>query len=110
LKGCFDLEQIKISKGELAKKTGILEIEDLKEGFDAIGGYDEVKEFINQKIIQVIYNPERAVEFAIPLPRGILLFGPPGTGKTLFAKTLAKTIELPFINLKTENIYSSLLG
>jgi SpoVK/Ycf46/Vps4 family AAA+-type ATPase len=110
LKGHFDLEQIKISKGELVKKTGILEIEEPKEDFDSIGGYEEVKEFINNKIIKVIHNPERAASFAIPLPRGILLFGPPGTGKTLFARALAKKVKLPFINFKTENIYSPWLG
>jgi SpoVK/Ycf46/Vps4 family AAA+-type ATPase len=110
LKGRFDLEQIKISKGDLVKKTGILEIEEPKEDFDAIGGYEEVKEFIKQKIIRVLHNPERASKFAIPLPRGILLFGPPGTGKTLFAKALAREVKLPFINFKTENIYSPLLG
>jgi SpoVK/Ycf46/Vps4 family AAA+-type ATPase len=110
LKGRFDLEQIKISKGELVKKTGILEIEEPKEDFESIGGYGEVKEFIDQKIIKVMHSPERAAKFAVPLPRGILLFGPPGTGKTLFARALAKRVKLPFINFKTENIYSPWLG
>jgi AAA+ superfamily predicted ATPase len=109
-KGRFDLEQIKISKGELVKKTGILETEEPKEGFEVIGGYQPVKDFIEEKIIKVIHHPERAKKFAIPLPRGILFFGPPGTGKTLFAKALAKTIKLPFINFRTENIYSMWLG
>lgn len=106
----FDLEQIKKLKSELVKKTGVLEVEEPKEGFEAIGGYDVVKEFIAQKIIKVIHNPERAREWALATPRGILLFGPPGTGKTLFAKSLAKEIAYPFINFKTENIYGSLLG
>jgi len=110
LKGCFDLEQIKISKGQLVKKTGILEIEEPTEDFDSIGGYEEVKDFINNKVIKVLHNPERAETFAIPLPRGILFFGPPGTGKTLFARALAKRVKLPFINFKTENIYSPWLG
>ena len=109
-KGCFDLEQIKISKGEIVKKTGILEIEEPKEDFDAIGGYEEVKNFINRKIIDIIYEKKSAEEYAVPLPRGILLFGPPGTGKTLFARALAKRVKLPFINFKTENIYSPWLG
>jgi SpoVK/Ycf46/Vps4 family AAA+-type ATPase len=110
LRHCFDLEQIKVSKGELVKKTGVLEIEEPREGFDAIGGYEELKKFIRDKIINVMHNPERAKKFAIPIPRGILLFGPPGTGKTLFAKALAKEVKLPFINFKTESIYSPWLG
>jgi len=106
----FDLEQIKVCKGELVKKTGVLEIEEPREGFGVIGGYEPVKEFISRFMVNVIRNQDRARRFALPLPRGILFFGPPGTGKTLFAKSLAKTIEYPFINLKTESIYSPWLG
>jgi SpoVK/Ycf46/Vps4 family AAA+-type ATPase len=110
IKRTFDLEEIKTLKGELVKKSGVLEIEDPKEGFEAIGGYNEVKMFIREKIVNVLQNQYRAKKFAIPLPRGILFFGPPGTGKTLFAKALAKKIQLPFINMRTENIYSKWLG
>jgi len=109
-RNCFDLEQIKTAKGQIIRKTGILEIEEPREDFEAIGGYGKVKDFIDKKIIRVLEKPELAATFAIPLPRGILLFGPPGTGKTLFARALAKRIKLPFINLRTENIISKWLG
>jgi SpoVK/Ycf46/Vps4 family AAA+-type ATPase len=110
LKNQFDMEQIKILKGGIVRKTGILEVEEPEEGFEAIGGYEDVKEFIKKKIIRVLHDREQATRFAIPLPRGILLFGPPGTGKTIFARALAKEVKLPFINFKTENIYSPWLG
>lgn len=122
LRGSFDLEQIRVSKGELVKATGLLEIEEPKleiekpkekeqtNGFEDIGGYEEVKRFIDEEIVKVMYDRERAKKLAVPLPRGILFFGPPGTGKTLFAKALAKKVKLPFIHLKTENIYSKWLG
>lgn len=106
----FDLEEIKALKEDVVKKTGILEIKEPQEGFEVIGGYEPIKNFIRQKIIKVLHNPELARKFAIPIPRGILLFGPPGTGKTLFAKALSKEIKLPFLNFKTENIYSRWLG
>jgi len=107
----FDLEQIKVSKGDLIKKTGILEIKEPKEGkgFKRIGGYQVVKDFIQRKIIDAMHK-ESFKRFAVPLPRGILLFGPPGNGKTLFAEALAEAIKLPFIRLKTENIYGRFLG
>jgi len=111
VKGHFDLEHIKTSKGEIVEKTGILEVEEPTEGFDSIGGYSEVKQFIDKKIIDVMMRtPTRAAKFAIHPPRGILLFGPPGTGKTLFARALARKVQLPFINMRTENIYGSWLG
>lgn len=110
LKGDFDLENIKISKGDQVKKSGVLEVDEPVENFDVIGGYEELKQFISRKIIRTLNMRERADMFDVPLPRGILLFGPPGTGKTLFARALAKEIQLPFINFKTENIYSQFLG
>jgi len=107
----FDLYEIKRSKSELVKKAAILEIDEPSEGFEAIGGYQVVKDFVQKKIVDVImHKAERAREFGISPPRGILFFGPPGTGKTLFAKALAKAVQLPFLNLKTENIYRQWLG
>ncbi len=108
--GRFDLEGIKASKGSAISSTGLLDIETPGVGFAGIGGYEAVKDFISRNIVRVLAEPERAGQFAVPLPRGILLFGPPGTGKTLFARALATEIHLPFIRLRTENIYSKWVG
>jgi len=97
-------------KGELIKQEEIVEILDPKGGFELVGGYTGVKDFVRQNIVQVLAEPERAAQYGVPLPRGLLLFGPPGTGKTLFAKAIAGETNLPFINFKTENLYSELLG
>lgn len=106
----FDLEHISKAKGGLIAATGLLEIDAPSVDFSCIGGYQSVKDFIKNKVIRVLSEPERASQFAIPLPRGVLLFGPPGTGKTLFSQALANEVHLPFIRLRTENIYSSLVG
>lgn len=106
----FDLERIKRSKSEIVERSGILEVEEPRGGFEAIGGYEAVKRFIGRKIVEVVRHPALAQAFALAPPRGVLFFGPPGTGKTLFAKSLAKAVELPFINFKTENIYGRFLG
>lgn len=110
LRRSFDLEQVKTLKGEAVKKTGMLEVEEPRHGFDAIGGYEPLKHFISRKIIDVILNPGKASRFGLRLPRGILFFGPPGGGKSLFATALAKEVKLPFMRLRTENIYSQFLG
>jgi len=107
----FDLEMIKDLKSALITQSdNLTEIEEPEGGFENIGGYNAVKEFVRRYVIDVLKNPARAVRLALPLPRGILLFGPPGTGKTLFARALARETMLPFINLKTENLYSKWLG
>ena len=106
----FPLFTIKNLKSSLVKRSGVLEVKDPELGFQDIGGYAVIKEFIQKYVINVLRYADRAKRFALPLPRGILLFGPPGTGKSLFANALAREVNLPFINLVTENIYSKWLG
>jgi len=97
-------------KNEMIRKSEVVEIVEPEYGFEAIGGYDYLKEFIKLNIIKVLRNPEKARRLGLRPPRGLLLFGMPGTGKTLFAKALAKELEIPFLEMKTENIVSSLYG
>lgn len=106
----FPLFTIKNLKSGLVKRSGVLEVKDPELGFQDIGGYQVIKDFIQKYVINVLRFADRAKRFALPLPRGILLFGPPGTGKSLFANALAREVNLPFINLVTENIYSKWLG
>jgi SpoVK/Ycf46/Vps4 family AAA+-type ATPase len=106
----FSVGRIKTLKSELVKKSGVLEVTDPRATFDDIGGYQVNKDFVRRYIINVLARPDRARRLGVPLPRGLLLFGPPGTGKSLFANALASEVNLPFINLVTENIYSKWLG
>ena len=106
----FDIEKIKEIKSDLIRRSDLIEVVEPEVGFDSIGGYGEMKIFIKNNIIDVLKNEGRAKKLALRLPRGILLFGPPGTGKTYFAKALAKETNLPFINMKTENLFSKYLG
>jgi SpoVK/Ycf46/Vps4 family AAA+-type ATPase len=106
----LDASAIKDLKSEFIKRSEFLEIEEPGGGFEIVGGYQVVKNFIKKEIVAVLKDPERATKLLKPLPRGVILFGPPGTGKTLFAKALAKEANMPFINLKTENLYSQWLG
>jgi len=97
-------------KNEMIRKSEVVEIVEPEYGFEAIGGYDYLKEFVKYNIIKVLKNPEKARRLGLRPPRGLLLFGMPGTGKTLFAKALSKELEIPFLEMKTENIVSSLYG
>ncbi|GEM_PF-288605 len=106
----FDVAKVKNLKSELVRKSGTLEIREPHYTFHDIGGYDAVKQFISKYIINVLEDSERAARFSLPLPKGILFFGPPGTGKSLFANALASEIQLPFLRLVTENIYSKWFG
>jgi len=106
----FDLNIMKELKSEMVKRSRVLEVRDPQFSFKDIGGYHAIKDFISKYIINVLKRPEKARYFGLGLPKGLLFFGPPGTGKSLFANALASEVQLPFINLVTENIYSKWLG
>lgn len=106
----FDPTVMKELKSEMVKRSKILEVRDAQYSFADIGGYHAIKDFIIKYMINVLKRPERARYFGLGLPKGLLFFGPPGTGKSLFANALASEVQLPFINLVTENIYSKWLG
>lgn len=106
----IDLDTVKQFKADFIRRSEMLEIEDPSIGFEDVGGYAGVKRMVQNNLVRALQQRDRAERAALPLPRGILIFGPPGTGKTLFAKALAKETNLPFINLKTENLFSKYLG
>ena len=106
----FDPDIMKELKSEMVKRSKVLEVRDPQFSFNDIGGYHAIKEFVQKYIINVLKKPEKARHFGLGLPKGLLFFGPPGTGKSLFANALASEVQLPFINLLTENIYSKWLG
>lgn len=106
----FEPDIMKELKSELVKRSGVLEVRDPQFSFKDIGGYHAIKDFVSKYIINVLKRPEKARRFGLGLPKGLLFFGPPGTGKSLFSNALASEVQLPFINLVTENIYSKWLG
>lgn len=111
LKKTFSPETLAVLKSEVIRQSDLVEVQEPdRRGFGIVGGYQAVKRLITDKFIRVLKARARAERFGVPLPRGLLLFGPPGTGKTLFAKALSGEINLPFIHLRTENLYSKWLG
>ena len=65
--------------------------------FDDIGGYDDVKSEIMQRLAFFTGLEQGRSDLAWLrsqlLPRALLLYGPPGTGKTLIAHAIASVID-----------------
>ena len=57
-----------------------------------IGGLDEQIEAITDAVELPFLHQDLFREYALPAPKGILLYGPPGCGKTLIAKAVANSL------------------
>ncbi|KAJ6850178.1 uncharacterized protein M6B38_266230 [Iris pallida] len=79
--------------------------EELRVGFEDVGGLDDVKEALRESVILPLRRPElfSRGQLRNPCKRGILLFGPPGTGKTLLARAVAAEAGANLINLSTSS-------
>ncbi|RLM42036.1 ATP-binding protein [Haloarcula sp. Atlit-47R] len=78
--------------------------------FADIGGYYDVKEALNQRILKplrtTLEGDDRYERFGIQPSRGIMFYGPPGTGKTMFARALAGELGIPFVELSPGDVTS----
>ncbi|MEM3341616.1 MAG: ATP-binding protein, partial [Thermoplasmata archaeon] len=107
----INTSEIGLAKARMLSARDVLAVEmNPAGGFETVGGYDVLKDFIRQSLIEPYKNRSLAVRLGIGFPRGIILFGNPGTGKTLIAKAVAKECGLPFVYLRTENIKRSFVG
>ena len=111
IEGTISKDHIRQTKTDLINKSDLVEVEmDIQHGFERIGGYEPLKDFVRDNIIDIVQHREEAEKYGIRIPKGILLFGQGGTGKTVFVQALAKELSLPFIKLDSSNIFRSLVG
>ena len=62
---------------------------------------------LQQKVLFVIKNPEKARKYRLSPPNGMLLYGPPGCGKTFFAEKFAEEAALNYITIKGSDVGST---
>jgi SpoVK/Ycf46/Vps4 family AAA+-type ATPase len=94
-------------KAATVKKNGILEIVTVKESLDSIGGLDVLKDWLVKRRDAFT---RKAVEYGLPMPKGLLIVGVPGTGKSLTAKATASVFGRPLLKLDAGKLYGSLVG
>ena len=106
----FKIEYISALKREQVRKQGILQILKPEYDFRRIGGYNSVKNFIKERIIDVFANPELANELQVNPLRSLLLFGIPGSGKSVLAKALAYETKLPLFLFQPGTVMDKYVG
>lgn len=77
--------------------------------FNDVVGMDEVKDKLNDVILQV-KNYDKYKAWDIKPIRGILLHGPSGTGKSYISEAFANEIDAEFFPLSTADILHKYLG
>ena len=88
-------------------RSGLLEIQEVGESLEDIGGLDVLKDWLVQR--RDAFG-ERARDYGLPSPRGLLIIGVPGTGKSLTAKATASILGRPLLRLDAGRIFGGLVG
>jgi len=95
-------------KKQLIRRNGILDYIEEDETLKSIGGLDELKLWLRQRSNAFT---ERAREYGLPQPKGMLILGVPGCGKSLIAKTTSRLWGLPLLRLDMGRVYDgSMVG
>lgn len=103
-----EVDIILSEKKQLIRRNGILEYIEEDETLDAIGGLEELKHWLRQRSNAF---SERARDYGLPQPKGMLILGVPGCGKSLIAKTTSRLWGLPILRLDMGRVYDgSMVG
>lgn len=78
--------------------------------FADVGGLDEVKQDIQQRILHPLKNPELYRQYGRQAGGGILLYGPPGCGKSLLARAIAGEIDARWMEVGIHEILDMWVG
>ena len=94
-------------KAQTVKRNGLLELVEVREGLQDIGGLDVLKDWLVRR--RDAFSA-KAVAYGLPSPKGLLIVGIPGTGKSLTAKATASVFGRPLLKLDAGKLYGSLVG
>jgi len=106
--GTADPGKISQDKKQIVARGGVLEWFDPDpRGFDLVGGLANLKEWLKERKSGF---SDRAVQYGLPNPKGILCVGVPGGGKSLTAKCTAAAWQVPLLRMDVGALYGGLVG
>jgi SpoVK/Ycf46/Vps4 family AAA+-type ATPase len=97
------------AKRKMVQQDGLLEYWPAEQGMAEVAGLSGLKAWLAKRRASVI-DPQRATEFGLSFPKGVLLLGVPGCGKSLCAKAVAHEWGLPLLKLDPANLYDKYVG
>lgn len=102
-----DIDLVLEEKRQTIRQTQILDFYPAKEQISDIGGLDNLKDWLLRRGSAF---SEKARQYGLPYPRGLLLVGIQGTGKSLTAKAIAHHWHLPLLRLDVGRLFAGLIG
>jgi hypothetical protein len=102
-----DIDLILEEKRQTIRQTQILDFYPASAKISDIGGLDNLKDWLLKRGGAF---SERARQYGLPHPRGLLLVGIQGTGKSLTAKAIAHHWHLPLLRLDVGRLFAGLVG
>ncbi len=103
----FDVDVVLGEKEQIIRKSGILEYYPFSENIADVGGLDLLKGWMEKRTVAFT---EKARDFGLPAPRGVLLLGVQGCGKSLSAKAIGSLWRLPLLRLDVGRIFAGIVG
>lgn len=107
--GDEDKEMILQQKKAQVKKSGLIDLVDVKEKPEDIGGLDRLKTYLVTKS-RVMANLSEAQKNKISTPKGVFIVGMPGCGKSLCAKAAATQFNCPLLKLDMGSMMGKYVG
>ena len=104
-----DLPRVLEQKQQMVKKSGILEMIQVKESMEDIGGLENLKSWLLRKA-EIFKQIKKAQDFGVDIPKGVLIAGMPGCGKSLTAKAAAKAFDVPLLRLDMGRLMGKYVG
>jgi ATP-dependent 26S proteasome regulatory subunit len=102
-----DIKTILAEKEQIIRKSGILEYTATVDNFGTVGGLGNLKLWLKQRNRAF---SQKARDFGLPHPRGVMLVGVPGCGKSLCAKAVAAEWQKPLLKFDLGRVFGSLVG
>jgi len=102
-----DLSTILSEKEQIIRKTGFLQYYHAREDMEHVGGLDSLKGWLRKRGQAFT---QRAKDFGLPAPKGLLLIGVQGCGKSLTAKAVSSLWQMPLLRLDLGALFSGYIG